>query len=1381
MRTQSPQSQHFRTPYNLSGVRKHLSWLSLLAILLVGSGSALATSPDAGENSVRLPDHVLPALANTSSARQGSVAKDTSASARGNQTLSLTFVLKRDDETGFQQYLNAVYDQTSPSFRQFLTQAQIAERFGPSQQIYDQLLGYLRAQNFQLVEGSTNRLTLTVHAARGDAERAFAVDIGDYVLGQRKFYANDRDPALPSALAAHIQAVSGLSNLAQPSQFFQGVPPTGCGGVTRAGAPSMDRNGSIPAVAACETRPCFVGNDGGLLYKIFCEWTSWGRYDPPPPGLVPQIDKNSGGNAGDGQGPASDISGGAGQTVALVEFDTFHRSDVSNFLSLMGLPASEIGQLSDVHVNGGATLGAGESEVLLDIDTLFVIAPGANVVVFDAPLTGTGGFQAVFNAMLTHGVSVISNSWAYCENQTTLADVQSIDAILQSAAVSGVSVFNGAGDSGSACLDGAAGTVAVPADSPSATAVGGTAPADNADNTYGGESWWNGSGNVPTTGQGGFGSSLFFSRPGYQSAANSSPRRSVPDVVATADPAQGVMICQADAGGCPTGLLYGGTSFAAPTWGAFAALLNQKQGVNMGHLNAAIYPFANTSAFHDAASMGSDFAHVGLGSPNLDRLYLALTGQTAGSPSAGASKVHAGNTFPSYIVAPPITVSADGTSTAPIIVRLLDANGNSISGKTVTLSGTGSATITPAHAVTTIDNGAAVFAVSDLAEEAVAFSAEDTTDGIPITQTANVTFVTPPAASGSTIAFTDAVPADGTSIDTITVTLADALGRPTPGKQIALTQAGSSVVSGPNPPLTNASGQIAFTVTDTVQETVTYTAIDITDGNLPVPGAAPVTFNASGGDNCGITRASNADVSAGSGYAITPFATGFVPLNTNFGGLVDGCRGASGVAFDALGNLYVSDLHSGNIYKFGAAGGLAGPATRITPSPLGPGIESLAFGADGKFYAAQNATTGNFFTGAVIEINPVTGALVRTVASSITCASFLVADPVSGDLFVNDSCAGGGSENGSLWRIANPGSASPVTTIYASTPGVNGGMSFAPGGTLYMLSYRDNGGAGGVVKVTGTTSPSPGQVTVLPGLTAPYLGIVATGSLPNGDAKSVVLGAAPGTDGFPIGIRSIDITTNPVTTTSLVVNSAFADVQTIGPDGCQYASVSVAVFKITNADGSCPLNVDQPLLTLGPAVVSPNPAQGSPQSFTAAFHNVSITAGTPVLFQVIGANAQVKLANTDVNGHAMLSYAGVNAGSDTIVASATANSSTLTSNPALVTWTSGPHTTFLSLNNSPSGADVGKPVTLAANLVDVSVNPAVAVAGATIQFMVDGRSCSGVTNASGVANCSLTVPDVGAFTLSASYAGATNFLPATTSEVFSTLDRIFANGFDPLL
>jgi len=1328
-------------------------WLLALALLIPLCVSA-ATDGNGGGGS-RLAGHVLAALPGATPLAPEST---------DGQVLNLTVVLRRDDEAGFQHYLHDVYDPASAIFRQFLTQAQIAERYGPSQQAYDAVAAHLQAQHFERSAGSANRLTLSVRGSRSDAQRAFDVTIGDYALEGRTFYANDGDPSLPDAIAAHVQAISGLSDLAQPSALTQSVPP-GCTSSQTGGT------GNSPDATACETRPCAFANDGGLVYALFCVWTSWGRYDPPPITANPITSSST----------PSLLTGGAGQTVGLVEFDTFHASDVADFIGLMGLPANQIAHVTQVHVNGGATIGSGESEVLLDIDTVMMIAPGADIVVYDAPIGGAGGFQAVFNAMLGDGVSVISNSWAYCENQTTLADVQSIDSILQSAAASGVSVFNGSGDSGSTCLGAAVGTVAVPADVPSATAVGGTTPADDIGISYAGESWWDGSDHGPQTGQGGFGTSIFFARPAYQDGVSSSPRRSVPDVVADADPATGVMFCQADGGGCPTNLLYGGTSFAAPNWAGFAALLNQAVGANIGHFNAAIYPFADTGAFHDAASMGTDFAHVGLGSPNLDHLYLALTAQTAGSPSASVSEVHAGTLLP-FIATPPLSIAADGTSTAPVVVRLRDANGHSIGGKTVTLSGnSGTAIITPSQAVTSDANGVALFTVTDLVAQNVTFTATDVTDGFTITQTASVAFVTPAAIAGGIVAFTDVVPANGVSTDTITVTLVDALGRPTPGKRVTLAQTGNSVISSPTPAVTGSNGQVAFTVTDTVQETVTYSATDVSDGNLPVPGSAQVTFNAGGGDNCGITNTGNPDVGAGPGYALTPFAIGFVPLNTNFGGLTDGCRGASGLAFDTFGDLYVSDVHSGNIYRFGTAGGAVGSSTLVTPTPLGPGIESLAFGLDGKLYAAQNATTGNFFTGAVIEINPVTGALVRTVASSITCASFLVTDPASGDLFVDDSCAGGGSENGSVWRIANPGSATPTTTIYASTPGVNGGMSFSPGGTLYMMSYRDNGGAGAAVAISGTGSPTPGQVTVVPGIAGPALSVLALGTQPNGDAHTLALAANPLTDGFLPGIRAYDLGTGSAVTSALLIRNAYANVHLLGPDGCQYVSMAVAVYRITNADGSCPLAVVSPLITLTPSAMSPNPAQGTARTLTATFHNVDIAAGTAVVFSVSGANAQLKRVIADADGVATFTVSGVNTGQDTIVATSVVNGTTLESNPARITWDAGSHTTFLSLNASPTSSLAGAAVVLVANLVDASAQSATAISGATITFAVDGQTCSGVTDASGTARCSLTVPDVGVFPLTATYAGSANFLPDSVTTSFSTstpIDFIFADGFE---
>ena len=163
--------------------------------------------------------------------------------------------------------------------------------------------------------------------------------------------------------------------------------------------------------------------------------------------------------------------------------------------------------------------------------------------------------------------------------------------------------------------------------------------------------------------------SKFFAVPSFQTGL-ATGGRSVPDVVDNADPARGAVICQASNGGCPSGLIYGGTSYAAPQWAGYVALINQGLGSNLGAVNPLLY--ANPDAFHDAASMGSDFAHVGLGSPNLDALFLALSGGSVGSTDASTSTVtpYVPIALTSVVSGPP-GIYADGSTKGTIVVQLL--------------------------------------------------------------------------------------------------------------------------------------------------------------------------------------------------------------------------------------------------------------------------------------------------------------------------------------------------------------------------------------------------------------------------------------------------------------------------------------------------------------------------------------------------------------------------------------------------------------------------------------------------------------------------------------------------------------------------------------
>ena len=118
-----------------------------------------------------------------------------------------------------------------------------------------------------------------------------------------------------------------------------------------------------------------------------------------------------------------------------------------------------------------------------------------------------------------------------------------------------------------------------------------------------------------------------------------------------------------------------------------------------------------------------------------------------------------------------------------------------------------------------------------------------------------------------------------------------------------------------------------------------------------------------------------------------------------------------------------------------------------------------------------------------------------------------------------------------------------------------------------------------------------------------------------------------------------------------------------------------------------------------------------------------------------------------------------------MVAVANPSGSPLHSNTGAVTWTAGQHTTFLSLNESPSGGTPNTPLTLIATLVDVSATPAVAVPNATLHFALAGQTCTGTTDSTGTASCAIT-PHVaaGSYPLLADFLGTPSFLASFASK-----------------
>ncbi len=102
---------------------------------------------------------------------------------------------------------------------------------------------------------------------------------------------------------------------------------------------------------------------------------------------------------------------------------------------------------------------------------------------------------------------------------------------------------------------------------------------------------------------------------------------------------------------------YGGTSFAAPMWAAYIALVNQQLGAPIGFINPTIYAQNVTSSY------STDFNDITGGTSGS---YSAVTGYDLvtgwGSPTAGLINALAGSSTPT----PAFTISASPTAVSVV-------------------------------------------------------------------------------------------------------------------------------------------------------------------------------------------------------------------------------------------------------------------------------------------------------------------------------------------------------------------------------------------------------------------------------------------------------------------------------------------------------------------------------------------------------------------------------------------------------------------------------------------------------------------------------------------------------------------------------------------
>jgi len=132
------------------------------------------------------------------------------------QTLRLVIALPLRNQDELNQLLVDLYNPSSPSYHQFLTVDQFTAEFGPTQEDYDSVINFAKANGLTVVAISPNRVNIQVTGSVASVQSAFHVNLGVYQhpTESRTFYAPDKEPT--TSLGISLWHVAGLDNFSIP-------------------------------------------------------------------------------------------------------------------------------------------------------------------------------------------------------------------------------------------------------------------------------------------------------------------------------------------------------------------------------------------------------------------------------------------------------------------------------------------------------------------------------------------------------------------------------------------------------------------------------------------------------------------------------------------------------------------------------------------------------------------------------------------------------------------------------------------------------------------------------------------------------------------------------------------------------------------------------------------------------------------------------------------------------------------------------------------------------------------------------------------------------------------------------------------------------------
>ena len=534
------------------------------------------------------------------------------------QKVSIRVALQLQAPAAAEQLVAQLSDPTSANYGKYLSPTAFNDRFAPTATAVSRVENFLSAAGIDVSGVSAGNRWVSATGTVAALDKAFGTTLKTFTVDGKKLRAPATSVTVPSAIAADVSTVTGLSDklsMRQPMSH-----QVAADAVTDA-SPSATR----PPLSSCSS---YWGQHTQTVPQAYGSTTFNTYICGYQPAQLRQA-----------YGTSALVSHGTdGQGVSVAIIDAYASptmlADANAYAATFGEPAFNDGQYTettfppfDMQSDCGGESGWNGEEAL-DVEALHGMAPGASIHYIGAQNCDTGIDDALNYVVQQHTADIVSNSYGNRGEQVPADEVALEHSIFVQAAAEGIGMYFSSGDSGDEVANGLTAQPDYPASDSMVTAVGGTSLLLDENAKRVAEVGWETSLDFisyagteaaytsPLPGRfyfgAGGGTSTLFDQPAYQRgtvpdslarANGKTAKRVAPDISAVGDLYTGFYYGRTVNGKFGIGAI-GGTSLSCPLIAGIQAVASQHRPFAIGFANPLLYSLSG-NAFADVVPQPS--------------------------------------------------------------------------------------------------------------------------------------------------------------------------------------------------------------------------------------------------------------------------------------------------------------------------------------------------------------------------------------------------------------------------------------------------------------------------------------------------------------------------------------------------------------------------------------------------------------------------------------------------------------------------------------------------------------------------------------------------------------------------------------------------------